>query len=120
MVSAMANPSDAFRAVSCPTRRRILDLLAAGERTVGELVRALGISQPSVSQQVRTLVESGLVEQRAEGRKRICVLRAEPLAAVHDWVAHYERFWSARLDALGGVLDEVGGVGEEGARDDQA
>jgi DNA-binding transcriptional ArsR family regulator len=106
MVQA-APHSDAFRAVADPTRRRILDLLAVRERTVGDLVAELGISQPSVSQQVARLREAGLVEQRRDGRSKVCFVTPVGLTEVFDWVRHYERFWNERLDALGDVLDDV-------------
>jgi DNA-binding transcriptional ArsR family regulator len=100
---------DAFRAVADPTRRRILDLLAARERTVGDLVGELAISQPSVSQQIARLREAGLVEQRREGRRKVCFVTPAALVEVFDWVRHYERFWNERLDALGEVLDDEAG-----------
>lgn len=106
MVQA-APHADAFRAVADPTRRRILDLLAERERTVGELVDELGISQPSVSQQVARLRDAGLVEQRREGRRKVCSVAGAGLVEVFDWVRHFERFWRDRLDALGDVLDDV-------------
>ena len=102
-----AAPSDAFRAVADPTRRRILDLLSERERSVGELVDELGISQPSVSQQIAKLVGAGLVDQRRDGRRKICTVTPETLVQVFDWVRHYERFWTSTLDALGEVLDDL-------------
>ena len=94
-----------FRAVSDPRRREILDLLADGERSVGDLVESFDISQPAVSQHLRVLREAGLVAERREGRRRMYALRAEGLREVYDWAAHYERFWSEKLDALGVWLD---------------
>ena len=96
---------DTFRAVSDSTRRRILDLLASGERSVGELCEHFDVSQPAISQQLRVLREAGLVEARREGRFVHYALTSRPLSEVFDWVSRYERFWTKRLDALGRVLD---------------
>jgi DNA-binding transcriptional ArsR family regulator len=97
--------ADAFRAVAEPTRRAILDELARGDRSVTELCALFDVSQPAISQHLRVLREAGLVEPRREGRRQIYRLEPEALRPVRDWVAHYERFWSDRLDALGAVLD---------------
>jgi DNA-binding transcriptional ArsR family regulator len=97
--------SDAFRAVSDPTRRAILDSLAAGERTVTELCTLFAVTQSAVSQHLRVLREAGLVTPRMAGRHRYYRLEAAPLKAVHDWTTHYQHFWNRKLDALGAVLD---------------
>lgn len=94
-----------FRALSAPARRGILDLLAVGERTVTELLEHFAFSQPALSKHLRILREAGLVTVRAEQRTRIYRLHAEKLRSVSEWVAHYERFWTQKLDDLGAVLD---------------
>lgn len=96
-----------FTAIACPTRRRLLDLLKGGERSVSELTEALEISQPAVSQHLAALRGVGLVAERREGRFRYYRLEAEPLAAVMAWVQSYERYWQGRLDALGCTLDAM-------------
>ena len=90
----------AFAAVAEPSRRQILDLLRDGERSVTDLVGALALSQPGVSKHLKVLREAGLVDARAEGRRRLYALRAEPLAEVDAFLAPYRAFWSERLDAL--------------------
>ncbi len=95
-----------FRAVSDPSRRAILDLLSEGERTVNELLAHFRFSQPALSKHLKVLRDAGLVVVRAVGRQRRYSLQAEGLRSVADWVAHYEQFWNARLDALGTILDE--------------
>lgn len=95
---------DPFHAVSDPTRRGILDLLAEGERSVNELVAAFTISQPSISRHLRVLRDAGVVTQHRRGRQRVYHLRPEPLRLVYDWIGHYERFWDDRLAALGELL----------------
>jgi DNA-binding transcriptional ArsR family regulator len=96
---------DVFRAVSDPTRRGIIDALAAGERTVSELCALFDVTQSAVSQHLRVLRETGLVVVRVQGRHRHYRLQAGPLQAVHDWTASYRHFWSDRLDAIGAALD---------------
>jgi DNA-binding transcriptional ArsR family regulator len=96
----------AFAALADPSRRRILDLLRARERSVGELVGHLDLSQPGVSKHLKVLRESGLVDVRREGKRRWYGLRAEPLADVAAWLEPYAAHWSARLDALERHLEE--------------
>lgn len=90
-----------FEAVSEPTRRAMLDLLADGERSVGELVDRFDVSQPAISHHLRILREAGLVRTRKAGRQRLYCLQPRPLRRIHDWLGHYERFWTDKLDALG-------------------
>ena len=99
----------AFRAISHPIRRDILETLAGGERTVGDLVRRFDVTQPAVSQHLEILREAGLVSSRAAGRRRVYALDPAPLREVFDWAARFETFWSERLDRLGVVLDREGG-----------
>lgn len=96
----------AYAALAEPSRRRILDLLRGGERSVGELVGPLKLSQPGVSKHLRVLREAGLVEVRPDGRQRWYRLRAQPLAEVDEWLAPYREHWSGRLDALERHLEE--------------
>ena len=96
----------AYAALAESSRRRILDLLRDGERSVNELVDRLELSQPGVSKHLKVLREAGLVEVRPDGKRRWYGLRAEPLAEVADWLEPYRRHWSARLDALERHLEE--------------
>jgi DNA-binding transcriptional ArsR family regulator len=94
-----------FNALSDPARRRILELVRQRERSVGELVERLGLSQPGVSKHLRVLREAGLVRVRADGRRRWYGVRAEPLAELDAWLAPYRKLWGGRLDALERHLD---------------
>jgi DNA-binding transcriptional ArsR family regulator len=96
----------AYAALAEPSRRRILDLLREGERSVNDLVARLRLSQPGVSKHLRVLREAGLVEVRPEGRRRWYTLRAAPLAEVDEWLAPYRELWSGQLDALERHLEE--------------
>ncbi|MCW2641919.1 MAG: putative transcriptional regulator, ArsR family [Dactylosporangium sp.] len=94
----------AFDILGDPVRRRVLELLADGERTAGELgavVQAeFGISQPAVSQHLRVLRDNGFATVRAEGTRRLYAVNAEPLRQVDEWLNPYRGFWTQRLDAL--------------------
>ncbi len=102
-----ATTTDAFNAVAEPRRRQILDLLAAGELPVNDLVARLGVAQPLVSKHLRVLREVGLVDVRDEGRQRMYRLNGEPLKPIYDWVRAYERSWSTRFERLDAVLAEL-------------
>jgi DNA-binding transcriptional ArsR family regulator len=102
-----ATTTDAFNAVAEPRRRQILDVLAGGERSVNDLVRALEMTQPQVSKHLRVLREVGAVEVREEGRQRLYRLNGHALKPIHDWVKSYERSWSERFDQLDVVLEEL-------------
>jgi len=102
-----ATTADAFNAVAEPRRRQIVDVLAGGERSVNEVVRALGFAQPQVSKHLRVLREVGVVDVRDEGRHRLYRLNGRALKPIHDWVKSYERTWSERFDQLDVVLEEL-------------
>lgn len=89
-----------FEALAEPNRRRILDLLRAGERPAGDLVEALGLSQPGVSKHLKALREAGLVRMKPDGQRRLYRLEPETLAEIDAWLAPYRRLWTGRLDAL--------------------
>jgi DNA-binding transcriptional ArsR family regulator len=95
-----------FELVAEPMRRSILDLLRERERSVGELVAQIGLSQPGVSKHLRVLREAGLVEVRRDAQRRWYTLHAQPLAEIDSWLSPYREFWAGRLDALEEHLDE--------------
>ena len=106
-----------YRAISDPSRRTILDLLRdAGEMAAKALQEHFSFSQPALSKHLRLLREASLVQVRQEGRQRLYRLDATKLAEVHDWVAHYEAFWTGALDRLGGVLEELDAEGTKASR----
>ncbi|MGE0595635.1 MAG: ArsR/SmtB family transcription factor [Hyphomonadaceae bacterium] len=94
----------AFDVLGDPVRRRILELLAEGEQSSGEIVaviqREFRISQPAVSQHLRVLRESGFAHARAEGPRRLYRVDAAPLREVDEWVDRFRGFWVHKLDAL--------------------
>lgn len=93
-----------FRALADPTRRALLTRLADGERTVGELAAPFDISLEAVSKHIRVLERAGLVRRRVRGRTHLCRLDARPMHGGLEWIRHYEKFWSRRLDTLEELL----------------
>jgi DNA-binding transcriptional ArsR family regulator len=93
-----------FKALADPTRRSILALLGAESRSVSDLTARFEMSQPAVSQHLRILRESGLVSERAEGRRRVYALEAAALAEARDWLDRHILFWTSRLENLGDHL----------------
>ncbi|MGY1714877.1 ArsR/SmtB family transcription factor [Geodermatophilus sp. SYSU D01106] len=94
----------AFDVLGDPVRRRILELLADGELSAGEVTavvrREFGISQPGVSQHLRVLRENGFARVRAEGARRLYAVEPAPLQDVDRWLERFRRTWDRHLDAL--------------------
>ena len=94
----------AFDVLGDPVRRRILELLADGEQTAGDVTAVIqdefGITQPAVSQHLRVLRESGFAAVRPEGARRLYSVDATPLQEVDEWLERFRGFWKQRLDAL--------------------
>lgn len=91
---------DRFVALADPTRRRIVELLGSGERTAGEVGANFPVSPPAISQHLKTLRESGLVQVRVDGQRRIYSLDPDGFAEMEAWFEKMRRFWSGRLVAL--------------------
>jgi DNA-binding transcriptional ArsR family regulator len=87
-------------ALADPTRRSILDRLAGGSATVGELAEPFRISQQAVSKHLALLERARLVEKRRDGRRHVCSLRPAPFAEVADWMEKTRRFWEQSFDRL--------------------
>ncbi|HVA61460.1 MAG TPA: metalloregulator ArsR/SmtB family transcription factor [Mycobacteriales bacterium] len=86
--------------IADPTRRRILDAVRGGERSVAELVDTVGMHQPGVSRHLKVLRDAGLVEVRRDAQRRLYRLRAEPLREVDEWLEPYRAELAGRLDSL--------------------
>jgi DNA-binding transcriptional ArsR family regulator len=91
---------NALAALADPTRQRIVELLANGERSAGELAAEFRTSRPGVSRHLRVLREQGLVQARSDGRHRLYSLEPAPFAELDEWLARYRGFWTNRLDAI--------------------
>jgi DNA-binding transcriptional ArsR family regulator len=98
--------SDVFHAIADRNRRRLVDFLGKSELPVGDLVTELRMSYSAVSQHLAVLHRAGLVKRRAQGVRRLYRLNAEPLRAVYEWSAHYEKFWTTRMQRLHKYLDD--------------
>ena len=97
---------DAFVALADPTRRHIVESLATGECSFGELADKFPMSRPAVSQHLKVLREAGIVTSRADAQRRIYRLSDDGLTEIDEWLQNVQRFWSQRLDRLEQVLNE--------------
>lgn len=98
---------DAFAALAEPTRRRILDELRGGDRSVNQLVQSLTVGQPTVSKHLKVLREAGFVSARVAAQQRIYRLEAGPFTALSRWLEPYRRLWTTHLDLLERHLDSI-------------
>jgi DNA-binding transcriptional ArsR family regulator len=86
-----------FAALADPTRRRILEHLAGGERCVTDLAKPHRMSLPAVSKHLRVLEKAGLVRRRRDGRVHSLKLEAKPMKEAQRWIEEYRRFWEGEL-----------------------
>ena len=93
-----------FETLANPTRRHIVELLADGECSVGELCGEFEISQPAISRHLRVLRDAGLVASRTDAQRRMYSLRPGPFEEIDRWLERYGTFWRQRLDDLESVL----------------
>ena len=93
-----------FRALADPTRQRIVEMLATGALSSGEIAGRFKLSAPAISQHLKTLKEARLVSVRADKQKRIYTLDPDGVAEISDWVERIQAFWNPRLDALEAAL----------------
>ena len=106
MVNSPGALDAVFSALADPTRRRIVERLARGPLTVGELGAGFSISQPGISKHVRVLEECGLLKRDVVGREHRCTLSPKAIREASSWIEKQTAFWTATLDRLGDVLDE--------------
>jgi DNA-binding transcriptional ArsR family regulator len=92
-----ASASDPFHAIAEPRRRAILEHLAAREHSVGDIVVALRLAQPSVSKHLRVLRHVGLVKVRRTGRQALYRTNPQQIRAVYEWSSQFERYWRRQL-----------------------
>ncbi|HZY92556.1 MAG TPA: metalloregulator ArsR/SmtB family transcription factor [Thermoplasmata archaeon] len=98
--------ADVFQILAQRSRRRLLDALRHGERSVNELVDQTSLSQPSVSKQLRLLLDSGMVSLRKAGRQHLYSIQGRPFQEASKWLSYYERYWARGLSRLDRVLSE--------------
>jgi DNA-binding transcriptional ArsR family regulator len=99
-VPRAATTSDSFNAVAEPRRREILEFLAAEERSVGDIVDALGLAQPSVSKHLQVLWNVGLVDARRDGRRVLYRTNADAIRPLHEWAGTFARYWGNQLQRI--------------------
>jgi DNA-binding transcriptional ArsR family regulator len=102
MTTLQASPS--LMALADPTRQRIVEMLAAGALSSGEIAGRFELSPPAISQHLKTLKQARLVAVRVDKQKRIYTLDPEGVREVSDWVSRIQAFWNPRLDALEAAL----------------
>ena len=98
--------SDPFNAIAEPRRRHILELIAADERSVGEIADSLELGQPSVTKHLQVLLNVGLVTVRRDGRRALYRTNAEPLRTVHEWCGMFARHWRRQLHRIKARAEE--------------
>jgi DNA-binding transcriptional ArsR family regulator len=98
--SYLVTPGSTLEVIAEPSRRRILDQLLKGERSVNALVAELAMAQPAVSKHLRVLRQAGLVTVRQDGPRRLYRVRAAPLMELDEWLDPYRRMWRDSLDRL--------------------
>src|SRR5690349_1087820 len=105
----MANDelSEIFAALADPTRRAILERLAEGDATVGELAAPFTVSMPAISKHLSVLERAGLVVKSRDGQRRNCRISATPLKNAMGWLDEYRRHWEANLDQLDAYLTRI-------------
>lgn len=96
---------DVFLALANPVRRRLLELLAEGPRTAGDLAGQFDLSRPAVAEHLQVLRRAALVRDEPIGRQRRYHLTTEPLEHVSDWLHPFERFWRDRLRTLADLVE---------------
>lgn len=97
-----------FHALGDATRRRMLQSLAGGARSVGQLAEPFEMSLAAASKHIKALEGAGLIRREVRGRSHICRLEPGPLAEADAWLRHYEAFWTVRLDRLDALLRQAG------------
>ena len=98
---------DVFQAIADPTRRAILNLLAAQPLTLNGVAEHFEISRPAISRHIKILAECGLVVIRQQGRERYCEVQMDKLTEVSTWVDQYRATWEQRFDRLDETLNEL-------------
>lgn len=99
--------AETFAALAEPNRFRIVELLRAGPRPVGEIGERLALQQPQVSKHLKVLKDAGLVDVEARAQQRLYELRAAPLRELSDWLEDYRRLWEERFSEVDAVIADL-------------
>ena len=98
---------DVFQAISDPTRREIINLIAHKSLNLNAVADNFDVSRPAISKHIKILTECGLIVIKQQGRERYCEAKLEKLSEVSDWVEEYRKFWTSKLDSLEIYLDQL-------------
>ena len=96
-----------FAALADPTRRAILERLAQGDATVGELAEPFRMTMPAISKHLSVLERAGLISKSRDGQRRNCRITATPLKNATSWLNEYRRHWEANLESLDAYLARI-------------
>jgi DNA-binding transcriptional ArsR family regulator len=99
--------STTFAALADPTRRAILERLAQGDATVGELAEPFRMTMPAISKHLSVLERAGLITKSRDGQRRNCRITATPLKNATSWLNEYRRHWEANLESLDAYLNRI-------------
>lgn len=110
--------SSTFAALADPTRRAILERLAGGDLTVGELAEPFAMTLPAISKHLSVLERAGLIAKDRDGQRRHCRITATPLKSATSWLEEYRRHWEANLDHLDAYLTRLQGAAHPVRRTD--
>jgi DNA-binding transcriptional ArsR family regulator len=97
---------EAFAALADDTRLRIVEELGRGERAVGELVKVIDVTQPTISQHLKVLKDAGLVRVRPDAQRRLYSIEPEGFTVIELWLERHRRTWAKRLDRLEQHMDD--------------
>lgn len=98
---------DVFQAIADPTRRQIISMVVHKPMTLNEIAGQFDISRPAVSQQVKILMECGVLIIKKEGRERVCEAKLEGFAEITTWVEYNKKLWAARFNTMDSLLTEL-------------
>ena len=104
---SMHSRRDVFQAIADPTRRQIIQLIAAQSLNLNAIAEKFEVSRPAISQHIKILTECGLIVIKKQGRERLCEASLQPLDEVAAWAEQYRNLWAGRFDALDKLLLEM-------------
>ena len=103
----MQTRRDVFQAIADPTRRNIIELIAAQSLNLNAIAEKFDVSRPAISQHIKILTECGLIVIKKQGRERFCEARLQPLDQVSAWAERYRKVWADKFDVLDELLVEL-------------
>src|ERR1700710_513475 len=103
----MQTRRDVFQAIADPTRRGIIQLIAAQSLHLNSIAEKFDVSRPAISQHIKILTECGLIVIKKQGRERYCEAKLQQLDEVSAWAEQYRRLWADKFDVLDKLLIEM-------------